>query len=178
MIDQIFSQVSVSGVPMHLGSEYESENDAPPVIVWTPEGGDFHPGKRIANFKSGTPREISWCGVRVKVRLWAVWPQGTPLPTGYDQSMADWQMLWDLIRRFLVAIRSVAPVSYALGELKFLSDEGGPLEEYGKAADLWVTWEVPVTTDALSEVQVTDPSKLQMEGTIALSSDITEAPSP
>lgn len=175
MIDQIFSQVSVAGVPSYLGPEYLAQNDAPPSIVWVPESGQFDYGKRVTRYTSDEPRSIATCKLKVRCRLWAAWPQNVAFPEGYNQSQSDYQSLWELLRQFLVALRTVAVGSYELGQLRLLTEEGDAMTELGKAADVDVTWDIPVTTDP---VQTVLAAHLTQEGTLATSTPVTEAPGP
>lgn len=178
MIDQIFKAIQVAGAANHLGPEWLGENSAPPAIVWVPLEGELKPGKSVTNYASNEPASIARCNLVTRVRLWAVWPATTPLPDTYDQSEADYRALWDLIRKFLVALRDAAPGGYELGRARFLTDEGNPLTEFGKAADVDVTWSIPVTRDARLTVAPPDPAHLTMEGTMDLNTDVVGTPAP
>lgn len=178
MIDQIFSAITVPGVPSFLGPQFRSQADAPPVIVWEPSTGQFAYGKRVNKYDSPDPRSLATCTLKVTCYLWAAWPEGTPFPAGYDQSTADYKQLWELIRTFLVALRAAAPGAYHLGDLRLLTEEGNAFTELGKAAEVDVYWDIPVTADPLQSVTISSEDNLQMEGTLDTANPVTEAPSP
>lgn len=179
MIDQIFMAVQVAAVTNKLGPEWRELIDAPPCIVWEPNEGELKPGKSVTNYASNEPASIATCDLVTTVFLWAVWPVGTtPLPDGYDQSQADYQALWDLIRKFLVALRDAAPGGYELGQVRYLAKKADALIEFGKAAEVDVTWSIPVTRDARPTVAPPDPAHLTMEGTMDLNTDVTGTPAP
>lgn len=178
MIAQIFAAAQVEGVTNHLGPEWNGERNAPPSIVWVPLEGQLSPGKSVTNYSSKEPASIASCELTVRVSLWAVWPTATPLPGGYDQSQADYQALWELLRKFLVRLRDVAPGAYDLGRVRFLTEDGDALTEFGKAAEVDVTWAIPVTRDARELVAPPDAAHLTMEGTMDLPTDVTGTPAP
>ena len=177
MIDRIFSQVQVEDASNHLGSEWEDVQDAPPIVLWLPKRGEFVFGQSVTRVQ-GPHNSIATCRLTVTVRLWTAWPAATPLPSGYSQSQADLQVLWELIRKFLVTLRTEAPGTYELGELRFLGEEGDALVELGKAAEVDVQFLLPVLRDALETVTVTDPAKLIQEGTADLEPDEVGIPAP
>lgn len=178
MIDQIFQAAQVSGVTNRLGSEWIGTNDAPPSIIWVPKEATLEPGQKVTQRSGTEPRAIATCGITTTVQLWAVWPAGTPFPTGYDQSVSDFQALWELLRKFLVRLREVAPGAYGLGQVRFLTEEGEALVEYGKALEVDVTWSVPITANPRTTVTVTNPANLTMEGTMDLATDEVGIPAP
>jgi len=178
VIDRIFSQVTVPGVPSFLGPEFRARNDAPPLIVWEPVGGSLSPGKRVNQWDSPEPRSLATCALKVTCYLWAAWSPEEAVPDGYDRSAADSQALWELLRKFLVALRSVAPGAYALGDLRFMSEDGEAFTDYGKAAEVDLYWDVPITDDPRPTVTITAPADFHMQGTLETPTPVVFDPTP
>jgi hypothetical protein len=156
MIDQIFKAITVSGASSYLGPEWLDVEDAPPALIWVPTEGSFSTGQRKANTGDILTRSIGTAELTVRVRVWTVWPASTPKPSGYDQSQADYQATWELLRKFLVAVYDASMGSFRVDRMTWLTEAGQALVEHGKAVDVDIVFEVPVTRSALTGVQISN----------------------
>ncbi len=142
MIADVYAAVSahtlLSGVGQQLGAEFIDQHAAPPRMVWVPTTDGFRHGKRQTGASSKTPRSTGTRLAGVMVRVWGKASVGSP--TAVDELRAT----EELVRKLLAVVHELGFGDYQVGSIDWVNSAGGELLQYGRCADVHLTFEVPI----------------------------------
>lgn len=128
----------------YIGGEFLDVNTEAPRFVWVPGRDRFRPGRIQTGLTPGdraAPHSILTRIAGVKIRLYAKKAAGEG---NVADTVGEVRALEDMARKLLVAIEQLAWGSWTADDLVWTDDDGAPLIQYGRAADLNVTFEVPI----------------------------------
>lgn len=174
MIAEIFNIIAadprLSDVESLIGAEHIDSHGAPPRMIWVPTLDTFMRGQGRRSSNAREPQSVITRMANVRIRLWAKSDTGEAV----DDFLAAEKLLNDV----LVVIHDHCHGSFVASNADWLETKAGHLE-LGRAVDLTVSFEMPITRAPRPTTTITDGTPADMTGTFSTpNSDVTNSPSP